>query len=92
MFERTDEYIQKITLDALDREVLLDAEITIIRGPGKLKALCKDTNTYVQFPTGLRKEGKRFVADVVKASNGGRIFYRAYKNSIRESKDGKVIA
>lgn len=92
MFERTDEYIEKITLDALDREVILDAQIEIVRGTGKLKAYCKDTKTYVQFPTGLRRIGRRFVADVVKSSNGGSIFYRAYKGSIRERVNGESIA
>lgn len=90
--ERSDEYMGKIMMDALDRSVLLDAKIDITYLGSKLKAYCRDTSTYVQFPRDLRKPGQSFVADVVKMSNGGQIFYRAYRNSIRRSKDGQVIA
>lgn len=90
--ERSDEYMTKIVCDALDRQVLLDARIHITYLGSKLKAYCDDTKTFVQFPRDLRREGHTFVADVVKMSNGGQIFYRAYRNSIRRSKDGQVIA
>lgn len=89
---RSDEYMGKMVLDSLDRQVLLDAKIQIRRVGPKLKAYCGDTNTYVQFPKDIRKEGYTFVADVIKMSNGGKVFFRAYKNSIRHSKDGEVIA
>lgn len=91
--ERSDEYMAKICFDALDREVVLDADIIIQYLGSKLKAYCKQTGTYVQFPRDIRKAGKRFVADVIKAGGNGRaVFYHAYKNSIRESVNGKVIA
>jgi phage terminase small subunit len=94
MFTRSDDYMFKITMEALDKEVILDAIIEIRHGMGKLKAYCTNTKTYVQFPTALRKEGKRFCSDVIKSGGGGRaIFYRAFKTSIRENdKDGKVVA
>jgi hypothetical protein len=82
----------KIVCDSLDRSVLLDAQIAIQRVGPKLKAYCIETHTYVQFPRDLRKIGATFWADVIKMSNGGQIFYRAYRNSIRRSKDGEVIA
>lgn len=89
-FDRTDKYMADITMDALDREVLLDAEIKIIWAKGKLKAYCSNTDTFVQFPKAIRKDGRIFIADVVKAAQaGGAIFYRAYKGSIREGIKGK---
>lgn len=90
--DRSEDYMTKIVCDALDRQVLLDARIDITYLGSKLKAYCRDTSTYVQFPRDLRKPGQSFVADVVKMSNGGQIFFRAYKGSIRRSKDGQVIA
>ena len=91
--ERSDDYMGKITMDALDRQVILDASIVIQRLGQKLKAYCSNTNTYVRFPRDIRIYGKRFVADVVKVGRtGGTVFYRAYKQSVRETKDGPVIA
>jgi len=84
-FERSEDYMAKLTMEALDNHVILDANIEIVKGPGKLKAYCKDTKTYVQFPTMLRRLGRRFAADVIKAErNGQRTFYRVIKESIRE--------
>lgn len=89
-FERTDKYMADITMAALDQEVLLDAEIKIIWAKGKLKAYCSNTDTFVQFPKAIRTEGRGFIADVVKAEvKGSTVFYRAFKNSIRESIKGK---
>lgn len=84
--ERSDEYMSKLIMDALDKEVILDAHIEIIYSlqQNKLKALCKETQCFVQFPTRLRKAGKRFMADVIKqGGNGKSVYYRAYVNSIR---------
>lgn len=90
-FERSEAYINKITLDALDRDIHLDATIRMEYLGRKLKARCKETNTYVQFPRHLRTMGATFIADVIKMSNGGKIFYRAYKGSIRNIR-GEVVA
>lgn len=90
--ERSDDYMAKIMMDALDRSVILDAQINITHNGPKLKAYCVNTKTYVQFPRDLRREGATFYADVVKMSNGGKIFFRAYKGSIRRSKAGEIIA
>jgi hypothetical protein len=93
MLIRTDEYMSKLTMDALDRPVHLDATIRITMLGSKLKAYCEDTGTFVQFPRDLRKHGRRFVADVIQSANAsGTVFYRAYKGSIRETKNGNVVA
>ena len=93
MFVRSDDYVTKITMEALDREVLLDATITFEWLGTKIKARCQETGTYVQFPRALRKPGKRFVADVIKSGGNGRaVFYHAYKGSIRDPKTDRVVA
>jgi hypothetical protein len=82
----------KITMDALDRHVLLGSHIVIQWNGSKYKAYCKETGTYVQFPTAIRKQGKTFTADVVKAKKeSGTIFYRAYRGSIVDDETGKVV-
>ena len=89
MFQRTDDYMTKITLLALDKHVMLDANIEIRYLGSKLKAYCKETDTYVQFPREIRKPGKKFIADVVKAQRGeDQIFYRAATGSIRDAAKG----
>lgn len=93
MFERSDEYMGKICMEALDNHVLLDSHIEIRDNGFKLKAYCRETNTNVQFPTSIRVRGREFIADVVKArKTSGTIFYRAYRNSIRDAKTGVVVA
>ncbi len=92
-FQRSDEYMGKIVMDALDKEVILDAKIEIARLSGKLKAYCVDTKTFVQFPRDLREPHETFVADVIKQGGDGRtVYYRAYKGSIRKTKTGPVVA
>ena len=90
MFERSDKYMANITMDALDRDVILDADIEIQYLRNKLKAYCVNTKTYVQFPRAIRKIGKKFVADVIKSATDGVPFYRAYKGSIREKIGSKI--
>ena len=91
--ERSDDYMATIMMDAFERHVVIDANVEIQRDhTGKLKAYCPDTKTYLQFPKAIRKIGKRFKADVIKAKNeSGRIFYRYYKGSIREIVSGKEV-
>lgn len=94
-FQRSDEYMANITMDALDHEVYIDAVIECRWNGTKHKAWCINTKTNVQFPSKIRGSGKVFIADVVKASTPGKVFYRAYKGSIREKKGsvvGDVIA
>ncbi|MDD4389731.1 MAG: hypothetical protein PHW03_02890 [Eubacteriales bacterium] len=90
MFERSEEYMANITMDALDRDVIISAKVVIKEVNGKLKAYCEDTKTYLQFPRAIRRAGKRFEADVIKASTPGKIFYRAYRGSICEVINGVV--
>ena len=92
-FKRSEEYMTKITLEALDRETHLDAVVKFIRLGSKIKAYCEDTKTFLQFPRELRKEGRSMFADVVKAKqNTGKVFFRAYPGSIRHTKDGDSVA
>lgn len=90
-FTRSEEYMSRIFLDALDRHVVTDATVTFQRRGGKLKAYCPETRTYLQFPRALRREGTTLKADVIKCANSsGSPFYRAYKGSIRDE-SGAVI-
>lgn len=92
-FMRSEEYMGKLVMEALDKDVRLDAQIDIQYLGSKLKAYCRDTNTYLQFPRDLRRAGKRFVADVIKVGDGSRtVFFRAVKGSIRETKNGDPVA
>ena len=92
MFVRSDEYISKIFLDALQKQVHQDATIKIVSMGKKLKAYCEDTKTYVQFPRDIREQYVEFKPDVILASNkSGTEFYRAYKNSIRPVVGGREL-
>lgn len=95
-FKRTDKYIEKLTMEALDKDVRLDAVIDIVYLGKKLKAYCGDTGTYIQFPRDLRRTGDRYYADIIKAGSGDGIertvFYRAVQGSIRNNKSGNPIA
>ena len=92
MFVRSDEYISKIFMDALQKQVHQDATIKIQQHGRKLKAYCVDTDTFVQFPRDIREQYMEFKADVILASNkSGTEFYRAYKNSIRPVVGGREL-
>ena len=93
-FIRTEDYLAKVFMDAFDGFVIQDALIDIRWSHlhNKYKAYCLKTNTYLQFPTALRKPGAQYIADIVKSKKDtGTIFYRAYRNSIRDSKTGVVV-
>jgi len=92
-FERSEDYLTRIFLDALDRHVVIDAKVEMRRGTGsKLKAYCPIVKANLQFPSKLREyQGQKFTADVIKAKKGtGIVFYRAYRGSIRDEK-GDVV-
>ena len=95
-FERSDEYEAKLFEKALcdEKHIIKDAKIRIVYGDGnKLKAYCEDTNTYLQFPRGLRKPRARFVADVVEVINDNvyQKYYRAMNGSIRREGSDEVV-
>lgn len=90
-FERSDDLLGKMTLDALDREVHLNIALRCVGIGSKLRVYSSELNSYIQFPTALRRWGATYVADVIKCGGNGRgVFYRAYKGSIR-GMDGEVI-
>ncbi len=92
-FERSEEYMTKITLDALDREVYINAKVRFERQGPKIKAYCPETKTFLQFPRDLRVIGTTLFADIVKAKQStGKIFFRAYPGSIRRTENGEPIA
>ena len=89
---RSETYMARIVLEALDKEVYLDADVIMERKGPKIKAYCPQTQTYLQFPREIRKKYKRLVADIVKSANAsGTPFFRAFKGSIRENKDSEVL-
>ena len=89
---RSETYMARIVLEALDKEVYLDADVVMHKEGKKIKAYCPQTQTYLQFPREIRKKYKRLVADIVKSANAsGTPFFRAFKGSIRENKDSEVL-
>lgn len=90
MFQRSDDYMAKITFEALDKEVYLDIVIKIVWDKGKYRAWCEETSTWLQFPNHLRDPDKQYYADIIKAQRGtDAVFYRAVKGSIRRKELGK---
>ena len=90
-FIRSEETQLKMVLDAFEGEVLTDVKVSFYYQGGKLKAYCENTKTNLQFPTKLRNMYVKYVCDVVKCQrSNGKIFYRAYKGSIRDV-DGNVV-
>lgn len=94
-FERSEELLERLFIDAFDRHVIMDAKVQIVQDPTnhrKLRAFCPSTGTYLNFPYALRQYvGQEYIADVIKASNAsGAIFYRAYRKTIR-NKEGDVV-
>ena len=89
---RSESYMARIVAEALDKEVYLDADVIMQKQGKKIKAYCPQTKTYLQFPRAIREKHKKLVADIVKSSNAsGTPFFRAFKGSIRETKDSQVL-
>lgn len=87
-FERSEDLLGKMFIDALDREVHLDEKLQCIYDGRKLRVYSSKLSSYIQFPTALRRAGAVFIADVIKVGGGSRApFYRAYRGSIRNSKN-----
>ena len=89
-FERTDEMIEKMTIDSFGSDVQMDVDVHIEYSRNKLKAYAPKLVAYLQFPRKLRKLHANFVCDAVESTNNGRTFYRAYKGSIRDE-DNNVV-
>ena len=82
----------RIVLEALDKEVYMDADVVMHKEGKKIKAYCPQTKTFLQFPRAIRQKHRRLVADIVKSANAsGTPFFRAFKGSIRENKDSEVL-
>lgn len=89
-FERTDEMLENMTMDSFGSEVVLDLEVKIQYKGNKLKAYAPKLNCYLQFPRKLRVYSALFICDATEATNNGRVFYRAYKNTIRDANNEVV--
>ena len=84
-WERNEAYNCKMFLDALDRKnVIVDAKITFYRQGRKLKAYCSQVDANLQWPSALRRIGKTYTADIIKAEGSRGTFYRYYRGSIRD--------
>ncbi len=82
----------KIFVDALDREVHMDQKLQCMYDSRKLRVWFANKGTYVQFPTALRQNGRQFIADVIKCGGTDRrVFYRAYRGSIRDARTGELV-
>lgn len=98
-FERTDEYEAKLFEIALcdEKRVIKDANIVMVYEngrSGKIKAYCKETKTYLQFPRNLRgREDSRYIGDVVEVVNNSvqQKYYRVMKGSIRQYGSNEVL-
>ena len=93
-FIRTPEYQNKLFLEALgEHHVKQDATIEIIRRGGKLKAYCAEVDCFLQFPRSIRKEGRKFTADIIEVVNDHVTdkYYRVVKSSIRREGSDEVV-
>ena len=89
-FERTDKMIENMTMDSFGGNVEMDVNVVMRYSGSKIKAYAPSLNCYLQFPRKLRAHNVRFVCDCTEASNNGRKFYRAYKDTIRDE-NGEVV-
>ena len=98
-FIRSEKYEQKLFECALfnDQRVIKDATITIEYADGnyrKLKAYCKESGTYLQFPRALRgHDGQQYIGDVVQVlrTDGVTEYYRVMPKSIRKPNSDEVV-
>jgi len=90
-FERTKEMEHKMVMDSFGGNVEMDVEIEIQYSGSKLKAYSRKLRCFLQFPRKLREPRKKFICDATEAQNNGRIFYRAYKGTIRDADTGEVV-
>jgi hypothetical protein len=95
-FERTPKYEQKLFEQALfdEKNVIKDADITIVIVGSKYKAYCHQSDTYLVFPRSLRRyDGQRYVADVVEVKRDDNVskYYRVFPNSIREYGSDEIV-
>ena len=96
-FERTEKYQQKLFEQAFmdDKRVIQDANVII---NDKLKAYCRETETYLQFPRKLRNAwtdiGKQYICDVIEVINPSvtQKYSRAVTGSIRLPDSDEVVA
>ena len=89
-FERTEEMEHKMVLDSFGGDVRMDVKVQIIYKGSKLKAYAVDLNSYLQFPRNLREPYAQYICDATESQSNGKIFYRAYKGTIRDL-DGNVV-
>jgi hypothetical protein len=83
---RSDEYMNRIFMDAIDKGVQLDVKVDCVYDyeKKKLRVVDPQTHTFIQFPNKLRRKGRSYIVDIIKQGGNGRaVFYRAYKGSIR---------
>lgn len=90
-FERTQEMIEKMTMDSFGGDVQMDLLVTMRYHRGKFKAYSPKLGCYLQFPRKLREPNMRFICDATESQNNGRTFYRAYKGTIRDANSGDVV-
>jgi hypothetical protein len=90
-FERTPEMEQKMVMDSFGGNVEMDLKVRIEYAGNKLKAYSPKLGCYLQFPKKLRDVYRVFVCDATEAQNNGRVFYRAYKGTIRDADTGEVV-
>lgn len=83
-FVRSDEYLAKLTVDALTKNVILDVKIHIVLDRTEIRAWSKETGFRLIFPNHLLHEGYVYSADVIEVSRiaGNIIFYTVYKESL----------
>lgn len=89
-FTRTQDMLDKMTLDSFGGEVHQDMEVQIVWINGKLKAYAPKLECFLQFPRALRTHNATFICDASESQHGVTTFFRAYKGTIRDM-DGNVV-
>ena len=73
MFRRYPELNAKIFIKTLDKNIIEDVQIHIIKSNNRNKAYCPKTGTFIQFPINLRKFSTTYIADIVEVKSSIRI-------------------
>jgi hypothetical protein len=90
-FIRTEEHIDQMVMDSFGGNVEMDLTVIIRCYNGKLRAYSPKLACNLQFPNKLKISGAIYICDATEAHNNGRVYYRAYKGTIRIPENNKIV-
>jgi hypothetical protein len=90
-FKRTEEHMNRMVMDSFGGNVEMDLTVIIRFYNGKLRAYSPKLSCNLQFPKKLRTHGAIYICDATESQNNGRVFYRAYKGTIRIPETNEIV-